>query len=269
MADAVVGARARADLEVGRGDLLVRAGHRHDVRLLGVGEAARLGRAADQHGAVDGDHVAGGEDQAGHRLRDHVGRDLAGRGSAGARSRRAAGRPCVGRRGRATRPRRRGSPRSASGRPRAHRTASVRREARGPRRAPGSARESARARAWERPRARESGWPRAPGRPRPRAGTRARRRGLRLGSRARLVGGYRLVDRRPGPGRRRRRTTAVVVGGALAESMLTRAGHLGERPLDPGGRGRGADGLASPPVETRSRWAAPRTMSRVSPSLVC
>ena len=39
---AVVGAGARADLQVGRGDLLVRAGHGDQPRLLGRGEPARL-----------------------------------------------------------------------------------------------------------------------------------------------------------------------------------------------------------------------------------
>ena len=71
-ADAVVGARARADLEVGRGDLLVRARHGDQPRLLGGGEPAGLRRPADDDRPVDVDDLAAGEHEPGDRLREHV-----------------------------------------------------------------------------------------------------------------------------------------------------------------------------------------------------
>ena len=61
---------ARPDLDVGGGDLVKRALHRHQSRLLGGGEAAGFGGAADQHHAVDVDGLAVGDDQLGDRADD-------------------------------------------------------------------------------------------------------------------------------------------------------------------------------------------------------
>ncbi len=63
---------ARPDLQVGRGDLLVGAGHGHQPRLLGRGEAPGLRGAADEHGPVDLDGLAAGEHQPGDRAGDHA-----------------------------------------------------------------------------------------------------------------------------------------------------------------------------------------------------
>ena len=73
---AVVGAGAGPDLEVGRGDLLVRARDADQPRLLGGGEPPGLGRPTDDDRAVDLDDLAAGEDQP----RDRRARARRGRG---------------------------------------------------------------------------------------------------------------------------------------------------------------------------------------------
>ncbi len=67
---AVVGAGPGSHLEVGGGDLVVGAGHADQVGLLGRGEPAGLGGAADQDHPVDLDALAAGEDQLGHGAGD-------------------------------------------------------------------------------------------------------------------------------------------------------------------------------------------------------
>ena len=75
---AVVGAGTGPHLEVGGGDLVVRARHGDEVGLVGRGEPPCLGRAPDQDHPVDLDDLAAGEHQPGDRAGDAGRRRLPG-----------------------------------------------------------------------------------------------------------------------------------------------------------------------------------------------